>query len=129
MLIYSDLEALDEFRKKGKFGDFPIDDESTVAGDGDGDGTAVTDHDSSGDDDDETRSSVHRNRRMSIASSVSSIHSRMSQLSPVLEEGARAGGGGDTIKAAKRQKKLSTEEMAIEEANEEESDSSDNTMD
>lgn len=140
MLTFSDLEALHLFREKGKFGDFPIDDESTVGGqgeDGGRSGAAVSDHGSS-DDDDETRSSTGHRRRMSTASSVSSIHSRMSQLSPVPEEGATAAGnleGNDdapTVQAAKRQK-LSTEDgglskMAIEEANEEESDS-DEVMD
>jgi hypothetical protein len=140
MLTFSDLEALHEFRKKGKFGDFPIDDESTVGGQGEDGGesqAAVSDHDSS--DDDETRSSTGHRRRMSIASSVSSIHSRMSQLSPVLEEGATTAGDlegnddGPTVQAAKRQK-LSADDgglskMAIEEANEDESESDDQTMD
>jgi hypothetical protein len=121
MLTFSDLEALQEFRKKGKFGDFPIDDESTVGRQGDG--AAVSDHDSS--DDDETRSSTGRRRRMSIASSVSSIHSRMSQLSPVLEEG---NDDAPTVQAAKRQK-LSAEDMAIEEAANEEDSESAETMD
>jgi hypothetical protein len=132
ILTFSDLEALAGFRKKGKFGDFPIDDETTVGGENE-EGTAVTDHDSS--DDDDTRSAGRR-RRMSIASSVSSIHSRMSQLSPVPEDGdLDDNDDAPTVQKPKRQK-LSAEDaglskMAIKEAaNEEESESDSNeTMD